>query len=758
MGGVSRPPARGRALPPWVPHLLALLGYFALAVLVSWPTILYFDSRITGNLIPDRDQNLWNLWWLKEALVVRHTNPFHTDLLYYPTGVDLYLHDLALPNGLIGLIPQLLWGLLASYNTIVLACYTLTGYAAYRLVLYCLGRRDPAGPPAPQGALRHLAAFLGGVIFALTPYSLDALKQLNILALEWVPLAAEAWLRAWDRRSRGWAAAAAVFLVCAMLVNSYYEILLVLFMAGYVVYTLFVPLPAVEGAPAPPGRARLVAAARRLLYLAPGYLVPAVLLGGPYAWGAWRSTQTQRVTAEATGQQSIHAADLVSFFLPPPDHPWFGSNAPWWQGLDPEQVPGYLGLGLVALALALFGVWTIRRRRDAGFWTIVAVVAAIFAMGTTLRIAGHDTFAGLSIPLPFALIGNLPIFNLIGKVERFEILTLMAMGVFGGWGCAILLARVAALPRPRGAVAAGALSLILLAALLVELPIYPRSDRRITFPPGVDYLTHAPDPGPILELPFVAVRVAPLAKRMLYQTQHQRPILAGYISRTVENRNALPCSPLYRFARPMDLGDADIVSPTTNAQPLAVVHSYHISYIVSYYRYDVETGPFVAESERDAIQALLGAVADGPPVFRDDFMAIYRPKPGPSLTGPTLQIGEGWHALEAVSGQNFRWIDGATATLCVNTPAPAQFALTARATSFGQGRTLEVWQDSTRVYQAPVPTGDVAALQTPVLHFPAGTTALRLVVPEGSSPASAGGAGADTRSLSIGFLDIHIVP
>jgi hypothetical protein len=57
-----------------------------------------------------------------------------------------------------------------------------------------------------------------------------------------------------------------------------------------------------------------------------------------------------------------------------------------------------------------------------------------------------------------------------------------------------------------------------------------------------------------------------------------------------------------------------------------------------------------------------------------------------------------------------------------------------------------------------VPTGDVATLQTPVLRFPAGTSELRLVVPEGSSPASAGGAGADTRSLSLGFLDIHIVP
>jgi hypothetical protein len=31
---------------------------------------------------------------------------------------------------------------------------------------------------------------------------------------------------------------------------------------------------------------------------------------------------------------------------------------------------------------------------------------------------------------------------------------------------------------------------------------------------------------------------------MFYQTGHGRPLLAAYISRTVENRNALPCSPL----------------------------------------------------------------------------------------------------------------------------------------------------------------------------------------------------------------------
>ena len=86
-----------------------------------------------------------------------------------------------------------------------------------------------------------------------------------------------------------------------------------------------------------------------------------------------------------------------------------------------------------------------------------------------------------------------------------------------------------------------------------------------------------PVPAPCWSCPSSQVRVAPLAKRMLYQTAHGRPILAGYISRTVENRNALPCSPLYRFAKPLTLGATDIVTPATNAQPLAVLHSENVA-------------------------------------------------------------------------------------------------------------------------------------------------------------------------------------
>ena len=109
---------------------VAVLGAAGLAVGVTWPMVLHFGSQVPGDLLSDRDQNLWNLWWVKWALLDHPTNPYHTPLLYYPDGVDLYAHTLALPNGLIGLIPQVLSGLPAAWVVAGTACALLVGAAS----------------------------------------------------------------------------------------------------------------------------------------------------------------------------------------------------------------------------------------------------------------------------------------------------------------------------------------------------------------------------------------------------------------------------------------------------------------------------------------------------------------------------------------------------------------------------------------------------------------------------------------------------
>ncbi|MFL5732088.1 MAG: hypothetical protein ACJ78Q_02710, partial [Chloroflexia bacterium] len=122
--------------------LAALLGFFVLAAIVTYPAISHFASGVPGDLIADRDQNLWNLWWVGQS-VGHLASPFHTGLLYYPYGVSLYYHTLGLPQGLLALLPQLVWGLPAGYNTVLLAAFTLSGYGAYRLGMLYTGRPLP---------------------------------------------------------------------------------------------------------------------------------------------------------------------------------------------------------------------------------------------------------------------------------------------------------------------------------------------------------------------------------------------------------------------------------------------------------------------------------------------------------------------------------------------------------------------------------------------------------------------------------------
>ena len=78
-GLLSRPVAR---------HLIVLLGYAVLTFVLTLPIGLRLSTQVPGG--GDAWQHVWNLWWVKEALLTYQTNPYHTDLLFYPEGANLY--------------------------------------------------------------------------------------------------------------------------------------------------------------------------------------------------------------------------------------------------------------------------------------------------------------------------------------------------------------------------------------------------------------------------------------------------------------------------------------------------------------------------------------------------------------------------------------------------------------------------------------------------------------------------------------------
>ena len=82
----------------------------------------------------------------------------------------------------------------------------------------------------------------------------------------------------------------------------------------------------------------------------------------------------------------------------------------------------------------------------------------------------------------------------------------------------------------RGAIVLGVLVFI---GLLVELPIHPRfmdTVDRLPFYRAYTTLTGQPDGG-LMELPFATQQSETTGRRMLLQTVHDKPIMAGYLSR-----------------------------------------------------------------------------------------------------------------------------------------------------------------------------------------------------------------------------------
>ncbi|MDX1524209.1 MAG: hypothetical protein R3264_21445, partial [Anaerolineae bacterium] len=84
---------------PLYSHILVIIAYFLLTILMTWPAVLHLTDGIPGDGF-DGWQNYWNLWWVKQAVLVEGTSPYETDYLYPPNGTNLLFHTLNIFNGL----------------------------------------------------------------------------------------------------------------------------------------------------------------------------------------------------------------------------------------------------------------------------------------------------------------------------------------------------------------------------------------------------------------------------------------------------------------------------------------------------------------------------------------------------------------------------------------------------------------------------------------------------------------------------------
>ncbi|MCX7790868.1 MAG: hypothetical protein N2378_09540, partial [Chloroflexaceae bacterium] len=407
-----------------VNHGTALALYLGLALLMTWPLPLQATTAVPGNGF-DTWQNMWNMWWLREALLTR-SNPFFTPYLYYPHGAGLWLQTLNPINFLVSLPVHALFGLVVAYNFVVLFSLTMSGYAVYLLA------RGVLAENGSSPATNHRAALIAGVIFATSGYLLAQVfgSHLNLLAAWPLPLAALALHRAANRPGWGRIALAGALIALTVLCDWQYLLFTLIWAAWYALARLlFHRAAGASGGPLPRLRASGAPAVAAAIGVALLLVLPLAIPTARFA--------SQVPGAETEGGPTFrleHSADLADFFIPSQLHPLLGPLAERLQAYKAEThiQNKTVYLGFVALALAALGL----RGRTGRFWLLSGLLFALLALGPQLQILGWRT----GLPLPGALIYDLPLVRISRYPIRFAVYVTLALAILAALGARHLLA------------------------------------------------------------------------------------------------------------------------------------------------------------------------------------------------------------------------------------------------------------------------------------------------------------------------------
>ena len=388
---------------------------------------------------------------------------------------------------------QLLTGnALLAQNVATLLALALSGWAMFFFLREAFGRED--------------AALVGGMLYAFHSYTLFELPRLQVLSMQWWPLAAVYLRRALLSGKAKEGALFGLFFLLQCLSCTYYLFyfspLLVLWGAAF--------LAATKGA-------RTLRNVRAVLVPALAVTLLMVAIAVPYL----------EVSREFGYQRPLaQGVDLLDY-LAPPAHTALATwiQIPFRPGVSPHFV-GLTALALVAVGLAAAVTRSVPRGGAVFLWMtlVTGVLGVVFASGPTVYVGGVAITSG-----PYALLYEyVPFLRSLRSPERVSILVYFAVAVFAAYGAAALLSRTG--PR---------LARVLLVVLLV-VPTFEHFTGGyygVEVPSGDDvpevyrWLAETPEKDPVVELPlYPRERHRFYALYMLFSTYHWRPIVFGRTS------------------------------------------------------------------------------------------------------------------------------------------------------------------------------------------------------------------------------------
>lgn len=544
-------------------HLTVLGLYTLLTLLLTWPLLTQLTTHVPGmaQWAFDESTFIWNIWYFKHALVDQLINPLHSELIWYPLGIDLVLYTYNFYHALAAQPLALAVNLPLANNVTLLSSTLLSAYGTFLLVLYLLQSNWGLGSGYGVSALQPVAhsqspisnpqslipAFIAGLLYAFASNRsvYAALGHYDMVTTQWIPFYALMLLRSSDARlapaqQRKAAVLAGLFFALTGLA----EMISALFLAIFTLIVLLIQLRADFSAKRTEmnGRWPSVAPFARLLLTG----LVAFIIWSPVLLPILRQFLTNDFSLKGWGEAIPLSTDLLGWFTPTKLHPLFGGDLVQELRRVQERAQQSDGVGfrdlntvfLGWLSLGLALVAALRYGRQVALWFWTSVVFGLFTLGPFLQINGRYQFdldgVPATFPLPSALLHYLPIIKANRAPNRNSVLLMLGLAVLVGYGCYWLLGGRARRARPPQL--QYLLGGLLAAAILFEHLAIPLPLSAAQAPAVYQQIAQDPRPVSVLQLPLgwrnsFGVFGPEQTQLQYFQTAHGKPMLGGNISR-----------------------------------------------------------------------------------------------------------------------------------------------------------------------------------------------------------------------------------
>lgn len=510
--------------------LVAFIIFTGISLTVTFPILLHINSRVIGAPRSDIHPHLWDFWWVKTALLEDGVFPLRTDLINFPKGGILF--PVSLLNAVISVPFQLLWGLEAAINIIVIFNLTLGCLGAFCLAHYLVGDIK--------------SSFIAGLIYGFSPFLLSfgiASGGLEIISIGWLPLFFLFFIRTLREKGLKNPILASIFAFFIVISCLYYTILAMFFVSILLIYFLIIVKNKREDSALFTSRSQQFGLKKVDKHLVKRMLIlvlVTLLLNLPVVISVYHSIVSpdsilphemfrRRLEGECLSDFSptrpAHAHCIVfleDYFLSGEDKLAVSHEV---TDFYQSSYCGYTVLFSSIIALLFV------RKKFTYFWFTAALFFVMLSLGPYLAISRRCFLPKAISPIYLILYYLIPPFKAAFVINRFVVLVMLCLSVLAAAGSKFIIEH---LHKPYGLLfTLGTSGLILFEFLFVSPIQFPIPETALKIPEFYQELADENGKFGILELPFFihSTNIYP-RERFIYQITHRKPItdiVAGFL-------------------------------------------------------------------------------------------------------------------------------------------------------------------------------------------------------------------------------------